>query len=287
MTWQDRIKVHPAADFPSMADAELDELGRDILEHGLQQPIVTFCEKARRSGRGLVPDGEIVVLDGCSRLTAMERVGIELFNEAGNLSPEVEAPDAPVLLVFGERPFDKNETEWVTDTDPYAYVISANLHRRHLTREQKRELIEKPLKAQPKRSDRSIAKKTGSNRTTVGQIRADLEKTGEVSIIDTRTGVDGVAQPARKIAANVRRISQDEFAAIRAEAPNEAAPLTIDQLADRKDALRALDETIRLLSQHSDEVLALPRSVRLGRAMAVIDALGIGINDLVPPGRRQ
>ena len=40
------------------------------------------------------------------------------------------------------------------ETDPYAYVLSANVHRRHLTAEQKRELIAKVLKAQPEKSNR-------------------------------------------------------------------------------------------------------------------------------------
>ena len=42
-------------------------------------------------------------------------------------------------------------------TDPYTYVISANIRRRHLTAEQKRELIAKLIKATPEKSDRAIA----------------------------------------------------------------------------------------------------------------------------------
>jgi hypothetical protein len=38
--------------------------------------------------------------------------------------------------------------------DPYEYVLSANLHRRHLTADQKRELIAKVLKAKPEASVR-------------------------------------------------------------------------------------------------------------------------------------
>lgn len=72
-----------------------------------------------------------------------------------------------------------------------------------------------------------------------------------------------------------------------AQDPYKADPPSItDQRAEREDALRLLDDTIRLLSQRSPEVLALPRPVRLGRAMQVLDALGISTNDLVPPGRR-
>jgi hypothetical protein len=47
--------------------------------------------------------------------------------------------------------------------DPAAYVISANLHRRHLTAEQKREVIAKLLKAQPEKSDRQIGKQIGAH----------------------------------------------------------------------------------------------------------------------------
>src|SRR5262249_25952616 len=81
---------------------------------------------------------------------------------------------------------------------PYAYVISANIHRRHLTAEQKRDLIAKLIKATPEKSDRQIAEQAKSNRTTVGQIRKTLEKSGDVSIVDTRTDTKGREQPAKK-----------------------------------------------------------------------------------------
>jgi hypothetical protein len=51
--------------------------------------------------------------------------------------------------------------------------------------------------------------------------------------------------------------------------------------ADQKDALRVLEDATRFLSQRRSEVLAVPRPVRLMQAMAIIDALGLGIDDLV------
>jgi hypothetical protein len=82
--------------------------------------------------------------------------------------------------------------------DPAAYVISANLHRRHLTAEQKREVIAKLLKAQPEKSDRQIGKQIGAHHTTVGTVRKAKEARGEISHVGTHTDTKGRAQPAKK-----------------------------------------------------------------------------------------
>jgi len=82
--------------------------------------------------------------------------------------------------------------------DPAAYVISANIHRRHLTAEQKRELIATVIKATPDKSDRQIAETVKASPTTVGTVRAEIEATGDVSRLDTRTDSRGRQQPARK-----------------------------------------------------------------------------------------
>jgi hypothetical protein len=120
------------------------------------------------------------------------------------------------------------------------------------------------------------------NRTTVGQIRRELEEKGGVSIIDTRADSAGRQQPARKFSPHARPISHEKLAEIPAEAPKEAdAPVTIGHVADQKDALRVLEDATRFLSQRRSEVLAVPRPVRLMQAMAIIDALGLGIDDLV------
>jgi ParB-like chromosome segregation protein Spo0J len=90
-------------------------------------------------------------------------------------------------------------------TDPAAYVITANLHRRHLTAEQKRELIAKLLTTQPEKSDRRIAKTVKVSPTTVGTVRAELEETGDVSKLDTRTDSKGRKQAAKKSAKKAGR----------------------------------------------------------------------------------
>jgi hypothetical protein len=60
-------------------------------------------------------------------------------------------------------------------TDPFAYVVSANLRRRQLTAEQHREVIAALVKANPEKSNRQIAAMADSNRTTVGEVRSELE----------------------------------------------------------------------------------------------------------------
>ena len=61
--WQQRFKVHPAADlFPMMEAEELDRLGADIKANGLRKKIAV-CQ--------------LEILDGRNRLEAMERFGID------------------------------------------------------------------------------------------------------------------------------------------------------------------------------------------------------------------
>jgi ParB-like chromosome segregation protein Spo0J len=85
-----------------------------------------------------------------------------------------------------------------TGDDPAAYVISANIHRRHLTPEQKRDLIAKLLRTDPGKSDRQIAETVRASPTFVGKVRAEGQATGDVSTVDTRTDKRGRKQPARK-----------------------------------------------------------------------------------------
>jgi hypothetical protein len=85
--------------------------------------------------------------------------------------------------------------------DPAAYVVSANIHRRHLNAEQKRDLIAKLLKAQPQKSDRQIAETVKASPTTVGVVRREIESTVQSGQLPPkRIGADGKARkrPAKK-----------------------------------------------------------------------------------------
>jgi len=70
-------------------------------------------------------------------------------------------------------------------------AVMDNLARRHLTREQKRKIVEMFLKTDPVQSNRTVSKKTGVDHKTVGGVRNDMESTGEIPQLDKRKGSDG------------------------------------------------------------------------------------------------
>ena len=70
-------------------------------------------------------------------------------------------------------------------------VIQDNLNRRHLTSKQKRELIGFLLKNDPEQSNKSIAKKTSSSKTTVQKARQKLQSCGHIDHVENVKGQDG------------------------------------------------------------------------------------------------
>jgi ParB-like chromosome segregation protein Spo0J len=186
-----------------------------------------------------------------------------------------------------------------TQADAVAFVISANIHRRHLTPAKRREVIATLLLSDPTKSDRRIAEETRSNRTTVGQVRKELESSGDVSIVDTRTDTKGRSQPATKPARQaaatpvVQATAAKPIADPAPAAPInsllelqrawDAAPAEVRQqfvaaeanYRDLRDRLAMVkrgkaDETIRARATST----APPTSTKLGDAGPVPDFLG-------------
>lgn len=171
-SWRDVLPVHPAADlFPMMTSDELAALGENIKAHGLKVPVVLW--------QG--PDHQKVLLDGRNRLDAMETAGMMLADSVGRLYDKVA-----------------QKTLSHDSADPFAYVVSANIHRRHLTAEQKRGLIAELLKAEPEKSNRQIAATVKVSHPTVAAVRQGLETSGDVEKVSTRVDTAGRSQPARK-----------------------------------------------------------------------------------------
>jgi hypothetical protein len=158
---------HPLAVlFPLMESAEFDELVADIKVHGLREPIVLHDRK---------------ILDGRNRYRACLKAGVE-----------------PVVrpLILGNR---------VADSELVNYVISTNLHRRHLTAQQKRDLVEKLLRAKPEVSNNAIATQVKIDDKTVAKVRRGMEARSEIPNIETRTDTKGRKQPAKKSAKKADR----------------------------------------------------------------------------------
>jgi ParB-like chromosome segregation protein Spo0J len=141
--------------------------------------------------------------------------------------------------------------------DPLALVVSANLHRRHLTAKQKRDLIEKLLKARPEQSDRQIADHVRTDHKTVGKVRKEQERRGEIPHVPTRTDTKGRKQPAKEPQRQVER-EEEEKTAKRLPPPNPIsqawASATQRQrrefaLDHRTDIMRAQQEKADLAEQ--------------------------------------
>jgi hypothetical protein len=267
MSWRDQMPIHPAALlFPRLSDDELTTLGKDIRKRGLIIPPMIFCARG----------GDESLLDGVSRFDGMERVGIKFELKRNGADWEICSD----LLLGGFNYV--YETDGV---DPYQHVVSVNLHRRHLTADQKRDLIAKLLKLDPGKTNRQIAKEIDASPTTVGKVRANVQaghntdrieasgrrargrRLGSKSESDLNKPDDDVERRTtkRKVdpAANeapAQRIEREQLDNVLANAdfaspPSTPSP-TLDQLAER----------IRVGQQKAEHGLA-------GKVLATVECL--------------
>jgi hypothetical protein len=171
-SWRDVIPVYPAAElFPMMGADELKTLGEDIRANGFAHQCVFWtpdsdyrnwseAECLQRFKRG-----EFYLLDGRNRVAALASLDYLDGWPDRIWPPALDAYD-PVLLG--------------PDTDPRRFILSSNLHRRHLTAAPKRDRIAVVLKAQPEKSNRAIARQIKVDHKTVGEVRAKLTLAREI-----------------------------------------------------------------------------------------------------------
>jgi hypothetical protein len=143
---------------------------------------------------------------------------------------------------------DANFKTLPAGVDPQAYVISVNVRRRHLTTEQKREVIAKLLKADPSKSDRRIAEVAAVDNKTVGTVRQKLEAREEIPHVETTTDKAGRKQKKNKTKKSKSVVDQydaieerlleklKEFSS--ADHANEHAVITIQKLEDTIERMR-------------------------------------------------
>jgi hypothetical protein len=213
INWRDHLAVHPAAElFPLLSEPELKELAADIEANGLNTPIVMWSEKKSE---------KVWLLDGRNRLDALALLGELEFDQHGKAKKYLDR-----LYRY--------------DGDPYALALSFNLHRRHLTAEQKRDVIAKLLKAKPEASNLSIAKQVMADDKTVASVRRDMESRSEIPNVERHTDSKGRKQPARKPRTST---------AAAADTPEESEGDLVISGDDVEDAVTVLNNIIDSIKQ--------------------------------------
>jgi Predicted transcriptional regulators len=156
------------------------------------------------------------------------------------------------------------------DVDIFAYVVSVNLHRRHLTADEQKALIREIKEHNPDMSNREIAKIANVGRTTVNEALSC--STDQDRPVEQKTkGADGKLRPARGRISDAKReaiindlkrnvlttrdiaarhnISVGTVAGIkhRATAPGQSSrsPTIKEQLERRKQNLKPYDSMTR------------------------------------------
>ena len=171
ISWRDALPINPAAEImPRPTDDELRDLAADIKAHGIREAVVLFRDE----------DGKISLLDGISRLDAATLAGLPVVK------------DGKFNLDRIPHRFEQG------NVNPVALVVSLNIYRRHLTAEQRRDIIAKLIKAKPEASNNAIAKQAKADDKTVGKVRRELERRSEIPNVSTRVDTKGRNQPAKR-----------------------------------------------------------------------------------------
>jgi hypothetical protein len=206
-----------------MSDAELTELGEDITANGLKAPIAFHVpgEWKDKNNYWLYDRRQkLQLLDGRNRLTALQRVGF--------------------LGKDNEEDLSEDEVQFIRD-DPVAFVISANIRRRHLTKQQQAELIVAAVKAGEKPPQVEVVSKGG--RGKVNKAKAEAVKHAAEAGISKATVERAIAK-AELTPEQLQQKFQEQQAKrdeARRERQEEAAELKNRRLEGLKEALAILD----------------------------------------------
>jgi ParB-like chromosome segregation protein Spo0J len=259
--WRDLMPVHPAADiFPLLDDADLVALGNDIKKNGLVSPIAVDFDLSKNS--------KPILVDGRNRLAAMERVGIRVRLE------EIHARRGGEVI--GHRlaadDIDLNITEEETTIsvirgDPTEYIISANIHRRHLTLLQKKELTAALLKDNPGRSNRATGDIVKLDDKTVASVRREMESRAEIPHVDRVVDTKGREQP----------VSRPKASAIPAREPTQQ-----QRDIGARNAKIIASVTGQSLGDVAESVATAPTTADPCEIAALANAVRVGLSGLDP-----
>lgn len=155
-SWRDVIAIHPSAELqPMMTADELKALAADIKANGLLNKVMVFEDRDA---------GERLVLDGRNRLDALELLG--------GVKATLNA-DGTALLPHMIEVVSSDLMSMSSQT-PDGLSTALNMRRRHLSSEQKREVIANYITIFPTLSDLAVAKTIGVDHKTVASVRAEI-----------------------------------------------------------------------------------------------------------------
>jgi hypothetical protein len=243
------LPFHPLAGiFPLMKGEEFDALVADIKANGLREKIDLYGGKIV-DGRNRYLALQRLEIDPSADPTKYFRKAIYAHTTGGEIAPHEQSNDDRVR----------------------AYIVSKNIHRRHLTAEQKRDLIAKLLEATPEKSDRQIAKTVKTSHHTVEAVRTKMEGRGQIAHVEKRTDTKGRKQPAKK---SEQPKPSPEKKPIKAD-PRIIAPEVADRVGRFAHDLITAD---RILARELATIIMLP-GVRERLSADLTNGLAITEND--------
>lgn len=152
---------------PELPPEQFEALKADIAERGVVVPVVV--------------DEFGAILDGHNRARACRELGIN---------------DYPVEVRSG-----------LSEEEKRVFARKLNVLRRHLSRDQVRDLIVEQLKETPAWANNRIAGTLGVDDKTVATVRTGLEATSEIPKLDKLVGADGKERPVKRPRKGRRRRS--------------------------------------------------------------------------------
>lgn len=148
-----------AITLPPLSEDEYDALKTSLAEHGQQMPILRGSPSSGLPGQ---------TIDGVHRRRALAQLKVDpVYKDVDGTADQLRS-----------------------------LGVVLNLARRQLSATSRRGIVKAELLRDGARSDRAIALLVGVDHKTVATVRRKLEERGEVGKFPTRTGRDGVAQPA-------------------------------------------------------------------------------------------
>jgi site-specific DNA-methyltransferase (adenine-specific) len=137
--------------------------------------------------------------------------------------------------------------EFATDAERLEVAISLNANRRHLNRQQRRELIGTYLKCDPRINDRHLGDIVGASKNTVAAERHRMESTGQIDQLPQRMGRDGKERPATYRRSIITNSAKEAETAIRVlgDLPKNCEGKTLDITTAKRRAAKQRNKVER------------------------------------------